>query len=75
MEGWRSEVRLRTWRITSPGVFSRSGKRWLSERPTIMAMILSISSPSSGWVAIHWPSRRMVISSHNWKISSILCEI
>ncbi len=24
-----------------------------------MAMILSISSPSSGWVAIHWPSRRM----------------
>lgn len=28
-----------------------------------------------GWVATHWPSRNMVISSQSWKISSILWEM
>ena len=58
-----------------PGVLCFSGKRWLSVRPTMAAIMLSIVSPSRGCVEIHWPSRRMVISSQRRKISSILWEI
>lgn len=53
IDGWRSDVRLRTLRMTLLGLFFLLGKRWLRERLTIMAMILFIVSFASGLVAIY----------------------
>ena len=75
MDGWLRAVSPRTSSTTSAGLLVFSGKRSPSSRPTIILMTSSKVRPATGCVSIHWPSRRMVISSQMRKISSILCEM
>ena len=75
MEGWLRAVSPLTCSTTSPGWLVFSGKRSPRSRPTIIRITSSKVRPLTGWVSIHLPSRRMVISSQMRKISSILCEM
>ena len=69
------ELRCLTSRLTSPGVLVFGGKRLVSARPTILAMIWSIVRSLALSVDTHLPSRMMVTSSDMRRISSILWEM